>query len=333
MASVSPYQTMLNQRYGSVPAMGTGAPEDAMAKARRMLMERIAAADTGTDPRMAEIMGRREQRIADQESELARFEKPSIGQTLQRLGASLMSNQSPFLGVAVGNALTQNLAEQQARRTEAVRRRMSLGEQRDALDMERINAPKVARREAVDELNSVLGIAKNIGGIEGDQLEAQARRIVIENAPAEAAAKLALLRAQTFQARTAATENLAQAAKASRPDSGGGTSVSSRAQAAMDKQVYDTIDEYTKAMGEFNAIRSDPDALPADVEKAKQIVIALKGRSDAFRSAYRRQFGSDPALFVPDKDMFAPKGAVPAKSAAGVASGRVIRYDTQGKRI
>ena len=163
----------------------------------------------------------------------------------------------------------------------------------------------------MDELNVVLNLAKNIGGIEGDALKSQAERIAIENAPAEAAAKLSLLRAQIAQTQAAATENLAQAAAAGRSNRGGdGDGQPTRAQAAMDTQVYDTIDEYTKAMGEYESLRQDPDALPSKVQEARQRVVALKGRADAFRRAYRNQFGKDPALIIPNKGMFAPKTVV-----------------------
>jgi hypothetical protein len=227
-----------------------------------------------------------------------------------------MSNQSPFLGVAVGNALTQNLAEQQARRTEVIRRRMALGEQRDALDMERINAEGAGRRQAVQGVRDEMALA-------GDMLgqELKTAQIAVERAKAnpdprmrEIELQRALLGLEEAKANIRAKN--AAAAKDSRPDSGGGADGSSRSRTAMDKQVYDTIDEWTKARGDYNAILSNPDALPADVEKAKQKAIALKGRSDAFRRAYRNQFGVDAPLFIPDTGMFAPKGAAPAKPAS-----------------
>lgn len=294
--AISPYQMMLSQRYAQpepVPVMGSGAPEDAILRARRMLQETLAGARQGVDPRIAEILDRRAQRIDTREQELAKFEKPNVADTLTRIGTALMANQSPFFGVALGNALNQNMQAEQARRMEAIRRRMSLDEQRDELDMERINQEGAGRKEAMAELNTVLSLAKNIGGIEGDQLEAQARRIALENAPAEAAAKLELLKVQIFQTRTAAQENLAQAAAAGRSNRGGGGGASDVEARADRSELDKAAARYNAARAVYNrALRSSGGMASGVPEEVAAKMEEERANLETLNRAFYRRYGS-----------------------------------------
>lgn len=297
--------------------MGSGVPEDPIAKARSMLSTAMGGARQGVDPRIEARFARREAQRAKQESEIR--ESPSLAETLVRIGTAMAKTRSRTFSGGLAEGLEANMQANLAQRAEAMRQRQAIAEGRDEDALERIRQEGAGRKEAMDELNVVLNLAKNIGGIEGDALDRQAKQIAATNAPAEATAKLRKIVAEATTAevdakyapRVAEADIAAKVAAAASSRRGGdGDGQPTRAQAAMDRQVYDTIDEYTKAMGEYESLRQDPDALPSQVQEARQRVIALKGRADAFRRAYQNQFGKDPALIIPNKGMFAPKTVV-----------------------
>jgi hypothetical protein len=168
--------------------MGSGVPEDPMARARQIYEETIGGARQGIDPRIEAILARREQRLAEQEGQIR--ERPSLGETLVNIGTSMARTQSPFFGTALSEGLAANMQAQRAMRAEALRQRAAIEGTRDEIGMERIRQEGAGQREAIERLNTVFNIANTIGGIEGRRLENEAKTIANRFAPQEAVARL-----------------------------------------------------------------------------------------------------------------------------------------------
>jgi len=314
----------------SMAPMSSGVPEDPIAKARSLLRDTVAGARQGVDPRIEAILARREERLAKQEGGIR--ENPSLAETLVRIGNAMAQTRSPNFSAALTEGLNANMQANLAQRAEAMRQRQAIAESRDEIGMERIRQEGAGRKEAMDELNVVLNLAKNIGGIEGDALKSQAERIAIENAPAEAAARLRTLRANATTAevnaryapRTAEADIAAKiAAAASSRRGGSGSDVEAR----QDRSELDN------AAADYNAIRS---TYNAELKAAGMMASGVGEETAAkFREAEAKLATLNRAFI--SRYGRSPYGIgvnQPASAVVRPASGgSVIEYDAQGKRI
>lgn len=219
----------------AMPAMGSGVPEDSMTKARRVIKEAMSDAPQGIDPDLAAILNRREARLAEQEKNIE--DKGSVWDRLGRFSAALLTNESPFFSVGLGRAVATTLADEQRLREAAAQRREAIAQQREEIGMERVRQKGAGRAQAMEQLKTTFSLAKDIGGMEGDALENEAKRIANQFAPQEAAARinklnqevknlgvsLALDNARIDEVKSSTAKNYADIVKG-RAEGAGGTS-------------------------------------------------------------------------------------------------------------
>jgi len=310
--------------------MGSGVPEDPIAKARSMLSTAMGGARRGVDPRIEAIFARREAQRAKQEGDIR--ESPSLAETLVRIGTAMAQTRSPNFSAALTEGLNANMQANLAQRAEALRQRQAIAEGRDEDALERIRQEGAGRKEAMDELNVVLNLAKNIGGIEGDALDRQAKQIAATNAPDEAAARLRTLRANATTAevnaryapRVAEADIAAKAAAARKDDRGGsGSNVEER----QDRSELDI------AAANYNAIRS---TYNAELKAAGMMASGVGAETAAkFREAEAKLATLNRAFI--SRYGRSPYGIGVNQPASAVvrpvSGGSVIEYDAQGKRI
>lgn len=248
---VQPVMPIMGQQ-ATVPAMNAGVPEDSFAKARRAINDVLSAAPKGIDPNIEAILARKEQRLADQESQVE--EGGSVWDKLGRFSAALLSNQSPFFSVGLGQAINATLTDEQRRRDEASKRRSAIQESRDELEMERIRQAGAGRKQAMEEFKLTADIAGNMGMEELRSAQAAVERAKLNPDPQMRAFELRKAELQLEEIQSKIMENRAQAAAANRRGDGGGDGEGRR---MTPGQVYNAEQEYIKADNDYQQARAE----------------------------------------------------------------------------
>lgn len=242
----------------SMPQMTIPAAEDPIQQAMEVRRRVIAGARQGIDPRIEAILARREQRLAEQEGQIR--ERPTIGDTLLNIASGMAGAGSSRLSAAITAGLVNDLQARRAMQAEALRQRAALEKGREDITMERIRQEGAGRKDALEEFNATIALAKDMGGIRGTQLENRAKAIVTQFAPERQAAELLKARSDATKAavdaqfapqvaRAELAKTQAETVRALREPSGGagggaGTAFERRAEEILRAYGEDAYNEF-----------------------------------------------------------------------------------------